>query len=132
MAAQHDLFRFAEVDEDGVEAASGRMPFRNVQRFEVVPSGLDLGAFGNGEAHTDKYVFEAITGLGDEVGVTTLDFGHDLGEVEPFRCQLLCLRGGRQCCATLIGDSRYFGHCLIKRLARRLAVVGGKVAEGLL
>ena len=44
-------------------------PGRHVERLEVVPVALDLGALGDREAEADEHVLEALPRLGDEVGV---------------------------------------------------------------
>ena len=59
----------AEVDEEGVVHAAGRVARRHVERLEVVPVGLDLGALGDCEAEADEHVLEPLAGLGDEVEV---------------------------------------------------------------
>ena len=69
---QHDLFGFTKVHEDGVEAAPSRVPFRDVERLEVVPGGLDLGALGHGITHTHEHVFEAIAGLRNQMQVASI------------------------------------------------------------
>ena len=58
------------------------MPVPHVQRLEVVPVGLDLGAFGDLEAEADERVLEPFPGLGDEVGVAARRCADELGEVE--------------------------------------------------
>ena len=67
--AQHDAPGLAEVDVERVPHAPGRVLGRHVERGEVVPVGLDLGAFAHGEAHADEHVLEMVVGLGDEVEV---------------------------------------------------------------
>ena len=56
----------------------------HVQRLEVVPVGLDLGAFGDLETEPDEHVLEPLPGLGDEVRVSPLRRADELGEVEAF------------------------------------------------
>ena len=46
------------------------MPFGDVERLEVVPGGLDLGALGHGVSHADEHVFKTVTSLGDQMQVT--------------------------------------------------------------
>ena len=45
------------------------MPFGDVERLEVVPGGLDLGALGHGVSHAHEHVFEAVAGLRDQMQV---------------------------------------------------------------
>ena len=77
----HSTHRLSKLSRAG-------MALGEVQRAEVVPLGLDLGALRHREAHADEDVLEPLPGLGDEVGVTQAARGHDLGEVEPFGLEL--------------------------------------------
>ena len=69
---------------------------RHVERLEVVPVGLDLGALGDGEAHADEHVLEALPRLGDEVGVAERGVAERLGEVEALGLELLDPRPPRR------------------------------------
>ncbi|KAG1647761.1 hypothetical protein GQR58_030342 [Nymphon striatum] len=94
-----------DVHEDGVEAATSGVPLGDVERFEVVPSGLDLGAFSHGVAHTHEHVFETITSLRDQVQVAGVGLHLKLGQVKPLcfesdsaRCaRKICVTGGKGC-----------------------------------
>ena len=61
---------------------------------EVVPVGLGLGTFGDGEAEPDEHVLEPLVGLGHEVGVASRRPARELGEVEAL---------GGQAGATIVG-----------------------------
>ncbi len=84
------------VDEQGVPLAAGGVPDRHVERFEVVPIGLDLRALGHLEAQSDEHVFEPLPGLGDQVGVASGRFADELGQIEPFGLDLAGERIGSQ------------------------------------
>ena len=51
------------IDEHRVELGARRMTRRHVQRLEVEPVGLHLGAFGDGEAEPDEDVLETLPRL---------------------------------------------------------------------
>ena len=89
-AQQRRLGR-AEVEVQRVEAAARRVGGRDVERLEVVPVGLDLGTFGDGEAHADEHVLEPILGLRDEVQVPAPGGASHLGEVEAVGVELRAL-----------------------------------------
>jgi hypothetical protein len=82
VGAQQHGFGIAEVDVHGVPHAPSRMGCRDVERFEVVPVGFDLGALGHVEAHADEHVLETVAGLGDQVEVAAAGGGRSLGEVD--------------------------------------------------
>ena len=52
--AQDHRLGLAEVDVEGVPQSPGRVRGRDVERLEVVPVALDLGTFGDGEAHARR------------------------------------------------------------------------------
>ena len=64
------------------------MGLGDVERFEVVPIRLDLGALGHGEAHADEHIFETVACLGDEMEVTALQVRGRLGEIKPLGLEL--------------------------------------------
>ena len=132
MRAEHDLFGFAEIDEDGVEASSGRVPFGDVQRLEVVPGRLDLGTFGDGEAHTDENIFETVAGLRVEVKRAPTDLAELLAEIESLGLVL-----GGSCAGSEAFPSRCdrrLERCAggIDGLTGRLSIVGIEAAQLLL
>jgi hypothetical protein len=51
VGAQQNRLRLTQIEVEGVPHPARRMGGRNVERLEVVPVGLDLGAFGDGESH---------------------------------------------------------------------------------
>ena len=69
MRAQQHLLGLAEVDVQRVLHRARRVAGREVQRLEVVPVVLDLGAFGDLVAEADEHVLELAPALGDEVQV---------------------------------------------------------------
>ncbi len=50
--------------------------------------GLDLGALGYLEPHSDKDILEPVAGLGDQVIVAAFDLVSELGEIEAFGFEL--------------------------------------------
>ena len=52
--AQHHAAGLAEVDVERVLHRAGRVAGREVERLEVVPVGLDLGALGHGVARARR------------------------------------------------------------------------------
>jgi hypothetical protein len=106
VGAQHVRARSAArgdvVDEQGVELAACRVPLAHVERLEVVPVGLDLGALGDLEAEADEHVLEPLPRLGDDVGVPRPGRPRQLGEVEPLGLDAggECLGGQRRPSAT--------------------------------
>ena len=79
----------------------------DVESLEVVPGALHLGALGDGVAHTDEHILEAVTGLRHRMQVPASQrdgLGKPLGEIEPLDrvalvagrgCETLAGRGGR-------------------------------------
>ena len=67
--AQHHLLVGAERDVDRVLHRAGRVRGRDVQRLEVVPVVLDLGALGDPVPEPDEDVLELAADLRDEVQV---------------------------------------------------------------
>ena len=111
------------VDEQRVPLAAGGMPDRHVERFEVVPVGLDLGAFGDLEAETDEHVLEPFPCLGDQMGVTAGRLADELGEVEPFGLDPACERLGAERGPAGLERVRDRGQRLVDGLAGGLLVV---------
>ena len=70
------------IDEQGVELATGGMTLTHVQRLEVVPVGLHLGALGDTEPEPEEDVLEALPGLGDDVEVPTAAGVAVLGQIK--------------------------------------------------
>ena len=81
----------------------------HVERLEVVPVALHLGALGDLEAEADEHVLEPLPRLGDDVGVAPSGAHEHLGEVEcarrragrrarrrPAHAQALVDRGGHR------------------------------------
>ena len=92
VGAQQHRLGLADVEVHGVVHAAGRVGRRHVERLEVVPVRLGLGALGDGEAHADEDVLELVPGLGHQVEVATRRaarhlVGDDLGQVEAVRPQ---------------------------------------------
>ena len=111
--------------------AARRVVRRHVERLEVVPVGLDLGALGHGEAEPDEDVLEALPGLGHEVEVAPTGrwASSDLGEVESFGLQPTW-----RCSAAKARrrSARARSRCdagLHRRRAHHRALVGGSDAE---
>ena len=57
------------VDEQRVEFTTRRVSLSHVERLEVVPVGLDLGALRDSEAEADEHVLETFPRLGHQVGM---------------------------------------------------------------
>ena len=62
-------------DEEGVLHRARRVVRREVQRVEVEPLGLDLGALGHLPAHRDEDVLDALLQGGERVARTGADAG---------------------------------------------------------
>jgi hypothetical protein len=91
----------AVLDVERVVHAARRVIGGHVQRLEVVPVGLHLGAFCHLEAETDEHVLQPLPGLGDHVGVAAARLAQDLGEVDALGFQLHRALG-----TTELGESR--------------------------
>jgi hypothetical protein len=137
VGAQHDGLGFTEVDVEGVPHAPGRVRRRDVERFEVVPVALDLGALGHGEAHADEDVLEFTLGDGDQVRVSDgrgprTELTTTSPKVQTVLAPALDAREGAQLLATVL--ERTFDHSsgLLKSRSGVLAVFGSEHAERLL
>jgi hypothetical protein len=102
---------------------------REVERPEVVPVGLDLGALGHGEAHADEHVLQLGDGLGDEVEVADLPAGQYLGEVEPLGLQLLAAGVGLELGPAAVEQGLHGLEGGVDRLADRGPVGGVEGAQ---
>ena len=71
VGAQQDLLGLAQLDVERVLHGAGRVRGRHVERLEVVPVVLDLGAFHDAVAHAHEDVFELALHLRDQVEVPT-------------------------------------------------------------
>ena len=83
VGAQQHRLGLAEVEVEGVVHAARRVGRGDVERLEVVPVGLGLGALGHREAHADEDVLELGPGLGHEVQVAPGRRGAHLGRGSP-------------------------------------------------
>ncbi len=117
--------RRAVVDEQRVELATGRVPLAHVERFEVVPVGLDLRTFGDPETQPDEHVFEPLPRLGDEVGSTTGRFADVLGQVDPLGLDLCGEFDLGEFDSALLERGGHRLHGLVDGSARRLLLVDG-------
>ena len=111
------------VDEQRVELATCRMALAHVQRLEVVPVGLDLGALGDLESEPDEHVLEALPGLRDEVRVPARRPADELGQVESFGRDPLVERDRAERRAAILERRGDRGHRLVDGLAGRLLLV---------
>ena len=57
------------VDVEIVERVAGGMLGGDIEGDEVVPFVLDLGAVGDGKAHSGEYLQQLVYGLGDDVAL---------------------------------------------------------------
>ena len=133
-AQQHRL-GLPEVEVHGVVHAAGRMGRRHVERLEVVPVRLGLGALGHGEAHADEDVLELGPGLGDEVQVPAgRRRAHlvrdDLGQVEPVGPERLGPLGLGQLGAARRQQRLELRLRLVEAAAGLLAGLGIEAAQG--
>ena len=87
--AQHHALRVAQAHVERVLHGARRMTGREVERLEVVPVGLDLGAFGDLVAQADEHVFELAPDARDRMQVAAHVLARAEREVEP-------VAGGRQ------------------------------------
>ena len=122
----------AVVDEEGVPHRPRRMGGRHVQRLEVVPVALGLGAFGDHEAEPDEDVLETLVRLGDEVRVPAPWRAGELGEVEALGGQRGQAGRGAELAASLGEGGLDRGHRLVHGLPGRGPVRGSEAAEALL
>jgi hypothetical protein len=117
--AQQHLFGLAQLHVERVLHGAGRMTGWEVERLEVVPVGLDLGALRNPVAHADEHVFELAPDARDRMQVTPPVPAAAGGEVDPVVHQ----RRGASRCAEGGAAGR---HCLLERGTRR----GNRFADG--
>ena len=94
--AQHHLLGLAEVHVERVLHRARRVAGRDVERLEVVPVVLDLGALGDAVAQAHEDVLELALHLGDEVEVPARAAVAAEGEVEPVALRRLRGLGGRE------------------------------------
>ena len=80
------------------------MILRDVERFEVAPTGLDLGAFGDLVAHADEDVLERLTNLGDQMQVAGKTTRQHLGQIQAVGRETCDPRGGDELSAAAFGQ----------------------------
>ena len=95
-----------EVEVERVPHPASRVGGRHVERLEVVPVGLGLGALGHDEPHPDEDVLELVAGALDDVQAPPQRRRDDLGEVQPVRLAAGRARSSRSSCASLLGQVR--------------------------
>ena len=81
--AQQHLFGLAQLHVERVLHGAGRVAGREVERLEVVPVGLDLGALGHLVAQADEHVFELAPDACDRMEVAAAVAAPAGGEIEP-------------------------------------------------
>ncbi len=79
---QHHGLGLPELEVQRVPHAPGGVGGRHVQRLEVVPIGLGLGALGHHEPHPHEDVLELVARALDHVQAPAWAGGDDLGQVQ--------------------------------------------------
>jgi len=120
--AQQRRLGLAPVEVQRVEAAAGRVRGRHVERLEVVPVRLDLGSFGDGEAHPEEGVLERVARLGDKRQRAPQQARSDLGEVQPLGVEARRARGRLQVGGPAVERRRQTRPGLVDQRTRLLAL----------
>ena len=133
--AQHHLLGIAELDVERVLHRAGRVAGHHVERLEVVPVVLDLGALHDAVAHAHEDVLELALHLGDEVEVAAAAAVAAEGEVEPVALPAVAASDGRELGAAGVEHLRDARGRLAERLPRggslrRVEVLDALLASG--
>ncbi len=103
----------------------------NVERLEVAPAGLDLGALGYLVSEADEHVLERLADLGDEVQMPAEPTREHLGQIETVRGEPLGPRRRRKLLPTRIREGLEAGADLVQETASRSTLLGWHRPESL-